>query len=164
MNSTPPVSQKTLAPPLEVLRQYRKHNFTLVDAFQSRLEVKTDKTFCWFEGQETTWLEFQDEFNRLSASLFELGVEAGDRVSIMARNHKAHLLLLLACSQLKAIMVPINPEFGLAETLYVLEHAQPKLLFRDEHASTSAHAALEKLKGPSPSPWHCRASTIQQDH
>ncbi len=150
MNSTPPVSQKSLVPPLEVLRQYRKHNFTLVDAFQSRLEVKTDKTFCWFEGKETTWLEFQDEFNRLSASLFELGVEAGDRVSIMARNHKAHLLLLLACSRLKAIMVPINPEFGLAETLYVLEHAQPKLLFRDEHASTSAHAALEKLKGASP--------------
>ena len=134
-----------LLPPLEVLRRYRKHNFTLADAFQSPLEKKSTDTFCWFEGQETSWPAFQKEYLQLSASLLELGIAIGDRVSIMARNHKAHLLLLLACSQLKAIMVPINPEFATAETLYVLEHAQPKFLFHDEHARASAQSAMEKL-------------------
>jgi crotonobetaine/carnitine-CoA ligase len=158
MNPEPHHNENQLTPPLEVLSQFRKHNFTLSDAFQSRLEHKGTQSFCWFEGEETSWSRFQEEFNQLSASLLELGVKPGDRLSIMARNHKAHLLLLLAASQLKAIMVPINPDFGTNETLYVLEHAQPKLLFHDEHAKASACLAIDCMTTESPIRINIKAS------
>jgi crotonobetaine/carnitine-CoA ligase len=59
----------------------------------------------------------------MAAGLAGRGVGHGDRVAIMARNTPDHVVLLLALGRIGAIMVPINPDFGVAETRYVLEHA-----------------------------------------
>jgi crotonobetaine/carnitine-CoA ligase len=55
----------------------------------------------------------------------------------MARNHQAHVLLLFALAKINAVMTPINPEFGVEETRYVLDHAQPRLVLVDDHSSDS---------------------------
>jgi crotonobetaine/carnitine-CoA ligase len=41
----------------------------------------------------------------------------------MATNSDAHVLLLFALARIGAIMVPVNPEFGIAEAQYVMGHA-----------------------------------------
>ena len=52
------------------------------------------------------------------------GLRKGDRVAVMARNHIGHVLTLMAAARLGAIMVPVNPDFGVEEARYVLTHAE----------------------------------------
>ena len=122
---------------MEVLGRYRSHDFTLSDALKSRTQDLKKQTFIWFEAKETTWSNFSLQVNELSAWLLSHHIAPQDRVGIMARNHQAHVLLLFALAQIKAVMVPINPEFGVEETRYVLDHAQPRLVLVDEHSSES---------------------------
>ena len=109
--------------PLQVLGLYVKHNDTIPDAFASRCERNGDKAFCVFNERSWTWREFDNSVGRLTAVLHAYGLKRGDRVGIVARNHVAHVMLLLACARLSAIMVPVNPDFGQSEAEYVLHNA-----------------------------------------
>ena len=122
---------------MEVLGRYRSHDFTLSGALKSRTQDLKEQTFIWFDAKETTWSNFSLQVNELSAWLLSHHIAPQDRVGIMARNHQAHVLLLFALAQIRAVMVPINPEFGVEETRYVLDHAQPRLVLVDEHSSES---------------------------
>ena len=42
----------------------------------------------------------------------------------MGRNSDGHVLMLFALARIGAIMVPVNPEFGVEEARYVLHHAE----------------------------------------
>lgn len=114
----------TLLPPLAVLRRYPAHDYTVAGAFASRLNSQAGKPFCLYEGSQRTWREFDGDVARAAVFLAGRGVKAGDRVGIVARNHPGHVLLLFALARLGATLVPVNPEFGVAEAGYVLEHAQ----------------------------------------
>jgi crotonobetaine/carnitine-CoA ligase len=118
-----------LVTPLEVLNQFEAHNYTLTAAFESRLKANPDKVFCFFDGKEHTWAEFDRDVRKMAAFLRAKQIQAGDRVGIIAKNHYAHLLLLFSLARLSAILLPINPEFGAAELGYVLNNSEPKLLF-----------------------------------
>lgn len=113
-----------LLKPLEVLRTYPAHDETLAGAWASRLQGQGDKLWYLYEGQSCTWSGFDRRVGQAAAWLAARGVQAGDRVGIVARNHPGHVLLLLALARLGAAMVPVNPDFGPEEAGYVLEHAQ----------------------------------------
>ena len=110
--------------PLDVIRAYPPHDYSLHGVFMSRLERDPGRPFIVFEGRDWSWQEFHDLALGAANVLAARGIRHGDRVALMARNHPGHVLVLLALARLGAIMVPINPEFGVTETRYVLEHAQ----------------------------------------
>lgn len=110
--------------PLEVLRLYPAHDYTVSAAWASRLRGQADKPLYVYEGRSRSWGQFDLDVARAAAWLAQRGVRAGDRVGIVARNHPAHVMLLLALARLGAALVPVNPDFGTAEAGYVLEHAQ----------------------------------------
>ena len=112
-----------LRTPLEVLRLYPEHDYTLHGAFASRTTRDPDRPFLYYEGKTWSWNAFDKCANALAANLSERGVGRGDRVAIMGRNSDAHVLVLFAVARIGAIMVPVNPEFGVEETRYVLRHA-----------------------------------------
>jgi crotonobetaine/carnitine-CoA ligase len=109
--------------PLEVLRLYPEHDYTLHGAFESRRGAKRDAPFLLFGGETLTWDEFATDCEKLAGLLAARGIRKGDRVAVMALNHSGHVCALFALAWLGAIMVPINPEFGPQETAYVLNHA-----------------------------------------
>jgi crotonobetaine/carnitine-CoA ligase len=109
--------------PLEVLRLYPEHDYTLHGAFESRMQAGPERAFLVHEGRTWSWGEFRSAALRIAQALAARGVRKGDRVGIIARNSDAHVLLLFACARLAAIMVPSNPEFGVQEAGYVLRHA-----------------------------------------
>ena len=127
--------------PLDVLRSYSSHDSTIAGAFASRLAVHSNKAFHIYEGATRTWGEFDDDVARAAALLVRQGVKAGDRVGIVARNNPAHVLLLFALARLGATLVPVNPEFGVAEVGYVLNHAQLSGLACDAASLKTARAA-----------------------
>lgn len=110
--------------PLEVLKLYPGHDYTLNGAFESRARRDPQRPFILFEGTTWTWAEFAAAAGKTACLLLARGVRQGDRVGVLARNNIGHVLLLFACARIGAIMVPVNPEFGVAEAKYVLHHAE----------------------------------------
>ena len=134
-----------LLSPIEVLNRYPSHDGTLAQAFKSRVALLGDQPFMWQDGQESSWAQCARQIEDLSLWLLSQNVGAQSRVGIMARNHSTHVLLLFALANIQAVMVPINPEFGMEETRYVLEHAQLRWVLVDAHASSSFFEACESL-------------------
>lgn len=130
-----------LLSPLEVLRCYPAHDYTVAGALASRLTVQADKVFQRYDGRERTWRAFDGDVRRAAALLARRGVKAGDRVGIIARNHPAHVLLLFALARLGAALVPVNPDFGVAEAGYILKNAELSGLAADAASMATARAA-----------------------
>jgi fatty-acyl-CoA synthase len=58
----------------------------------------------------------------------ELGVARGDRVAILSLNHPDYLVLLYACAQLGAMLVPLNWRLAVPEQVFILQDASAKVL------------------------------------
>lgn len=115
--------QYNLVLPEDVVAAYPPHSYTLPSLLASRVSVMPDKPFIMFGGQSTTYQEFAVGVNQAARWLVAQGVTEGQRVAIFSENHPATVTLLFALAHVGAIMVPINPTFGVAEARYVLQHA-----------------------------------------
>jgi crotonobetaine/carnitine-CoA ligase len=109
--------------PLEVLKLYPEHDYTLNGAFASRAQRDPQRPFILFGKKTWSWAEFGAAVAKTARLLVGRGVRKGDRIGVLARNDVGHALLLFACARIGAIMVPSNPEFGVREAGYVLKHA-----------------------------------------
>lgn len=136
--------------PLEVLRLYPEHSYTLQSLFQSRIGAGPDRPFIVFDGKTWSWSEFNQTIQNMAQVLVGRGIRKGDRVGIMATNSHAHVLMLFALSRIGAIMVPVNPEFGVKEAGYVLAHADVSAVACSE---STLHVAREACKTIQPAPW-----------
>jgi fatty-acyl-CoA synthase len=78
---------------------------------------------------------------QLAKALRQLGVASGDRVATLAWNTHRHLELFYAAPGLGAVLNTINPRLFDEQILYVLEHAESRILFYDR----SFQAVVERL-------------------
>ena len=79
---------------------------------------------------------------RVAAGLLARGVTPGDGIAVLAHNTPETLVLLLACSAVGAMLVPLNWRLAVPELQYILADAAPRLLWLDE-----AHAHLAPALG-----------------
>ena len=110
--------------PLEVLRLYPAHGGTLNSLLASRASVDPQRPFLWFQGRTISYAQALQQVARTSAMLWARGVRAGDRIGVMSTNHPSTVFLLLGAARLGAVMVGVNPDYGVNEAQYVLDHAQ----------------------------------------
>ena len=136
--------------PLETLKRYPAHDYTLWAAFQSRAQSDGRRAFMLFDGATWSWEAFGDAVERTSRALTTRGIGKGDRVCVIGTNSDAHVLMLFALARIGAIMVPVNPEFGVQEARYVLHHAEVSGVVASECTIDVARGACEGLK---PHPW-----------
>ena len=136
--------------PLEVLRLYPEHDYTLRGAFDSRARRDPQRPFLLFTGKTWTWEAFGAAVDNAARMLVARRIVKGDRVAVMARNSDGHALLLFALARISAIMVPVNPEFGVQEARYVLHHAEVSAVFA---GSDTLDTAREACHGLSTAPW-----------
>ena len=136
--------------PLEVLRLYPEHEYTLNGAFESRARRDPARPFILFGGKTWSWAEFGEAAARTAGLLAARGVKKGDRIGVMAKNDIGHALLLFACARLGAILVPTNPEFGPDEAGYVFRHAGVSAVACNQDALATAR---EACRGIEPAPW-----------
>lgn len=136
--------------PFEVISLYRRHDYSLLDLIESRAEGDPDRTLIWFQGEKHSWRSVQSVVTGTAAALAARGVQHGDRVAIMGRNSPTHIVLLLALARIGAIMVPVNPDFGIEETRYVLSHAGVSGVFVTAETQDTVVKASSDLD---PQPW-----------
>ncbi|HZP78375.1 MAG TPA: AMP-binding protein [Pseudolabrys sp.] len=90
-----------------------------------------------------TYAELAGRVGRLAGALRgTLGLDAGDRVVIAAKNSVHYIEAMYAVWHAGFAVVPANAKLHAAELAYVLEHSQAKACFvsDDLHAAVAAHA------------------------
>ena len=103
-----------------------------------------------FEDRTWSWQGTAHAVEKIASVLIARRVSKGDRVAVIGRNSDGHVLLLLALARIGAIMVPVNPEFGVAEAQYVLHHAEVSGVVASSETLSVAKAACEGLRS---APW-----------
>ena len=99
-----------------------------------------DATALAFEGVEHTYGSFADQIAATAGWLAAAGIGEGDRVAWLGPNRPAALRLMLGCSWLGAIYLPLNSRLAPPEHRWILDHAGPSLLAVD--TEFEEHAAL----------------------
>jgi crotonobetaine/carnitine-CoA ligase len=136
--------------PLDVLRLYADHNYTLNGAFLSRAAHDPHREFIFCNGESWSWQTFGEAMERTARLFVARGIKKGDRVGVMARNCAGHVLALFALARIGAIVVPVNPEFGVQEAKYVFHHADVSAVLA---ASDTLSVAQQAAEGLPTLPW-----------
>ncbi len=136
--------------PLEVVSLYPPHDYTLKSLFETRTCVNPSRPFLFFKDTTWTWEAFDAAIDSTARMLVARGIRKGDRVGIVATNSDMHVLLLFALARTGAIMVPVNPEFGIAEAGYVLTHSGVSAVVCSVDTLEVATAASREID---PQPW-----------
>lgn len=142
--------QATALSPDEVVALYPAHDESLTSLLESRIAQAPDKPFLVFEDQSWTYAEFGRAVEQTAAWLHERGISAGDRLGVFSHNHPSTVILLFALARIGAILVPLNPEFGVAEARYALSNAQVSGVVCSPQTYQRAHEACEDM---APRPW-----------
>lgn len=79
-----------------------------------------------------TYKEIGERTRRLSSVLQKLGVKQGDRVGTFAWNHHRHLEAYFAIPGLGAVIHMINIRLSPEHIIYIVNHAEDKVLLIDE--------------------------------
>jgi acyl-CoA synthetase (AMP-forming)/AMP-acid ligase II len=81
---------------------------------------------------QLTFREIQQRTNSLAHALADDGVNEGDNVAIMARNHRGFVEAVVACSKLGANALFLNTSFSGPQLADVADREQPKAIIYDE--------------------------------
>ena len=137
----------------------------IFDIAKKRAELTPERRAVWWDGRWTTYKELDERATRLAARLAEAGVVKGDRVSILALNHPAHLDLILATAKLGFVYTPFNYRLSEHEQRKIADYVRPKIMFFDAENAAAAEATgvegvglesyeawLEAAPSPPPAP------------
>ena len=86
--------------------------------------IVPDRPSMIFEDSRITYAELEARANRLSNSLAELGVGAGDRVAMLQVNCNQYIEAYFATARLDAVYVPLNFRARADELTHMLNDAR----------------------------------------
>lgn len=83
-------------------------------------------------GRSWTYRQFDQDIQRAVAVLQSEGIEAGDRVAVLARNSVSQVIVQQALMRLGAVFVPLNWRLSPPELARLLADCTPRLLYTDD--------------------------------
>jgi acyl-CoA synthetase (AMP-forming)/AMP-acid ligase II len=95
---------------------------------------------------EMSFGDVHRQSNSLARALADDGIEPGDGVAIMARNHRGFILATLALSKLGANALYMNTAFSGPQLVDVAEREQPAAIIYDEEFADLLGEAKEDLR------------------
>lgn len=90
-----------------------------------------------------SYRELADFAARLTSGLEALGVRAGDRIAVLARNRVETAALYFAAAQLEAVLLPLNWRLAPPETLWILGHSGARVVIADAGFARALGAAVD---------------------
>src|SRR3954451_15811309 len=91
-----------------------------------------DKVAIIDEAGSLTWERTHRRSNALARALRDEGVEEGDGVAIMCRNHRYFIEATIACSKLGAVALYLNTAFAGPQLADVMEREKPEAMIYDQ--------------------------------
>ena len=77
-----------------------------------------------FGERRLTYGQVEAKADALAAALYELGIEAGDRIALNLPNWPEFIVSMFAAAKLGATIVPLNPKYTTPELQYMLRHSE----------------------------------------
>jgi acyl-CoA synthetase (AMP-forming)/AMP-acid ligase II len=91
-----------------------------------------DRTALIDEAGALTWAETHRRSNALARALRDQGIDEGDGVAVMCRNHRYFIEATMACSKLGALALYLNTAFSGPQLADVMEREGPGALIFDQ--------------------------------
>ena len=88
-----------------------------------------ERTAIAFEGKRYSYVQFKERANRLADSLNRLGLAKGDRAAILEVNCNEYVEACFGVMRVGGIFVPLNFRIRQDELVYLVNKAEPKVLF-----------------------------------
>jgi fatty-acyl-CoA synthase len=82
-------------------------------------------------GEETSYSELNVNASKIANYLQSQNLKAGDRIALLAKNHRIFFELQFACAKVGVILVPLNWRLTPAELSFILGDCNPKLMIFD---------------------------------
>jgi len=87
-----------------------------------------ERPFIVFEGQQLSFVQFNERVNRLANAFSELGVQKGDRIGMLQVNCPQYVEAYFAAAKIGAIFVPLNFRAKSEELAYMAGNAEAAVL------------------------------------
>jgi long-chain acyl-CoA synthetase len=123
--------------------------FDLLPRFVEKYGKKRLMFACKVDGKWKKFIgrDFVKMTDTISQGLMGLGVSKGDRVAVISNNCPQWNMVDFAVQQIGAILVPIYPTVRQSDFEYILNHAEPKVVFVE---GSLLHKKLEKILAAMP--------------
>ncbi|KAB7709010.1 long-chain-fatty-acid--CoA ligase [Bacillus aerolatus] len=92
-----------------------------------------------------TYKEVGERTRRLMSALKTLGIRKGERAGTLAWNHHRHLEVYFAAPGIGAVLHTINMRLSPEHIIYIINHAEDKVLFIDEDIVPLIERIADKL-------------------
>lgn len=117
---------------------------TIGDLFDQTVSQFPDQDALIVLHQAIRWTyrELQAEVNRCARALLAVGVERGDRVGIWSPNRYEWTVIQFATAKVGAILVNINPAYGVHELEYALNRAGTRFLVTADSFKSSDYRGM----------------------
>lgn len=111
-------------------------------------EARDSKPALIFEGESFSYSALDDAANRFCHLFSSLGIQSGDRVSLLMGNEPLTVQAYFGLFKYGAIANPINNRLTAAEINFILMHAQSALLLTTAAYAHLAEAAVKDMENP----------------
>jgi long-chain acyl-CoA synthetase len=119
------------------------------------LAPATSNTALVFGGERIGHDELWERVARLAHALAARGIEQGDSVALLLPNTPDFAVAFLAVAQLRAVAVPLNPQFKKAELAFCLQDCEARAVLTDAAGERVCQAIVPRV-----SPWREAAQII----
>jgi long-chain acyl-CoA synthetase len=103
----------------------------LTGMLRKAVEANPAKTAIVQGGRRIRYDELEALAGRCAGGLRQLGVGAGDCVAVVLPNCPEFVASLFACARLRAVMLPLNPQYTREELLRFVTDARGKIVVTD---------------------------------
>ena len=104
-----------------------------------------ERTAIAFEGKRYSYAQLKERVNRLADSLNRLGLEKGARAAILEVNCNEYAEACFATVKAGGIFVPLNFRVRQEELTYLVNKAEPKILFVGSRYADMVNSARPQL-------------------
>lgn len=126
---------------------------TLAGVIEQMAAEKPDCLVLTIEGagvradETRTYAQLWDRGQRLAAGLQSLNLQPGEKLGTLLANHVELVDLMLACSLLGAVLVPIDPRTRAEKLTYMLDAADCRGVVAGDYALQEVLNVREKVPG-----------------
>lgn len=109
---------------------------SLLTLLEMRARADPDHVYCLWRDERISFGELDRRIDVLAGMLASAGIQCGDRVGVMLRNHPDHVCTFFALLKLGAVFVPINLFLKGDSLETLLEDTRPRAIVAEHEFAT----------------------------
>ena len=120
---------------------------TLAGFVERHARQRPDGTAIRYGDRQWSWAQWASRIRRAAAALRAAGVQRGQCVAFLDKNHPACLEILFAAASIGAVTTVVNWRLAGDELVHVLNDSRPRLLFVGAKLRAAVEAAAAQVPG-----------------